>query len=114
HELPVVLSIRVEPGAVALGKVVDEEGRPVADVEVSAAGSRSVSTNAQGEFEIYGLHPTVGTRLQFFKPGYSAAQLSIRPEGPVAVRDLTVTMSSAADLEGVVLDPAGNPVQQAR
>lgn len=119
-EKPVV--VRLEPGGRLAGRVLDDQGAPVADAEVSlawrpmledlpAGGAlyRKTSTNREGRFEIRS--SPLGTVLL----GVRARGFIPRPPAPVTVpppqgQDLEIRLERGAVLAGSVKTVEGEPV----
>lgn len=107
------------PRAVQLrGRVLDPSGKPVANVPVLViggghCGERPV-TNAAGEFQVAGLPSTLDGYVAVHVPGYAA--LVREPVRIVERNSESVTLRLAPErtVEGVVTDPDGNPLANAR
>ena len=114
------------------GRVVDEQGRPIEGVEISAMAmvdwatswdaTRNVlpsdwrsSTNAEGNF----LLPEVPRDrlrflLEFQHPDFATFELFNQPANPGRTRELgELLMDVGFSLSGTVVDPNGNPVSHA-
>ncbi len=52
------------------GRVIDEEGKPISGVRVSARGGRGSTSDAKGRFEIDGLSVEESYKVSFIKEGY--------------------------------------------
>jgi protocatechuate 3,4-dioxygenase beta subunit len=100
---------------VLAGKVVDEEGRPVASARVMLERNEPAVTRDSGVFEV--LNPPTGTlSMAIYRQGF--APLLIR-RLEIAERDLRIdlgmlTLRKSAVLEGRVTDPQGKPVAGAK
>lgn len=118
-------TLALDPAAAVRGVVVDAAGKPLADVEVSAAAvegmmmrRRSRTTplarsDAAGRFRIGPLDPSLRHQLTFRRSGYATAEreLSVsRGQQP----ELRVTLESGATARGTVVDGSGNPVAGAK
>nr|MDJ0976342.1 carboxypeptidase-like regulatory domain-containing protein [Planctomycetota bacterium] len=97
------VTLRMEAGGTIRGRVVDEDGKPVADVRV-LAGSRRVTTGVDGRFELLGLadgavmlHAT--PPAPFMRPaGVSAAPGDI---------DVVIRLRAGLEIKGRVALPEG-------
>jgi beta-lactamase regulating signal transducer with metallopeptidase domain/thiol-disulfide isomerase/thioredoxin len=94
------------------GTVVDEAGRPLADVTVDAwhwAPGSETKTDEQGKFRLTGLQDDGSRRkieLLITKPGYTPVHIAQQPTG---VKDWVVTLANRTYLEGTVTRD-GKPV----
>jgi hypothetical protein len=119
------LTIELKPLAAAVGRIVTEDGRPIAGAVVrlyrtqgrhSSVDAEPVVTDANGSFELPGLLPGATYSVQTSADGYAT-----RHDGqftPVAGEHLPLgdKMLPRTDQEisGVLVDAEGNPVAGAR
>jgi protocatechuate 3,4-dioxygenase beta subunit len=115
------LRITLRPGNLAVGRVVDEEGRPVAgaEIEVSAApgtilpSPRSTRSGPAGRFRFRDL-PAGQLALTIRHPGYAPLEVGHPVEGGRTGRLGTFVLRRGTTLRGLVTDAAGFPVAGAR
>jgi hypothetical protein len=85
----------LEPGGAIVGRVVDEQGEPIAGAMVSAAWSQNTWTAADGRFVLDDV--MLGEHLSFYADGYARRQLvrtDPRAQGEqifVLARELVIT-----------------------
>lgn len=106
------------------GTVVDEQGKPVANVTVQAVGGpenapelRTAQTDAAGHFDFPNLVPSGYWFFSVDDPNYGwmwnhecGQEVPAKPEDlPVAI-----TLYAPRPLDGIVVDPHGNPVSGVR
>ena len=116
-----VVATPVAAGEVVRGRVVDRSGDPIPGARVAAfpvsierafdpAAERTVTTGADGAFEVAGLEGpapyVVAAQAHGFAP---RTRCGVRPPG-----DVTIVLGACATLEGRVLGPADAPVAGAR
>jgi beta-lactamase regulating signal transducer with metallopeptidase domain/protocatechuate 3,4-dioxygenase beta subunit len=96
----------VGPGELA-GVVVNETGKPLADVEVDVwyPGNKT-HTDKDGMFRLKGLGRNRKVPIRFRKPGYSPVMFMQQPTG---VSGWVVAMDRKTYFEGVVRGPDGKP-----
>ena len=101
---------RVTPGAVLHGRVTNETGAPVADVEVQAeAGWRENGrTDDEGKYELSGLHAATYTVTATAVDGGHTEDKVTLTEGEAKLLDLRV--QGSARIAGTLVDAAGRPV----
>ncbi len=119
-----MLEILVEKGVSIAGRVVDRQGRPVAQAEVEAASDTvsypfglrpmgAISTE-DGSFVLRGLRPSreyqVVSRHEAFATGRSG-WINVGPGQEIVGAD--VEMLRGVEIGGTVRDPAGLPVNGA-
>ena len=107
------VEVELEPGSSLSGRVTDARGEAVADVtvEVNGARQRRVVTDTSGEYLVRGVTPgtvTVVFKSQDFLERSEVFELAA-PEGR-----LDVELERGEVLRGVVRDPEGKGVDQAR
>ncbi len=96
------------------GRVVDEEGKPVAgaSVQVKGAATKGVSTNAEGYFELKGLDENVVLVVS----GVNIESRELKVNGKVALGDVVVKLKVAEGEEVVLVNtgyqklPAGRAI----
>jgi protocatechuate 3,4-dioxygenase beta subunit len=109
------------PGVSVSGRVVDEEGAPIARASVSRSwisgtvnphGDRT-ATNEKGEFHLTGLVPgPLGVTAE--KSGYSEAEVALGALNSGDSRtEVVLTLPRGIYLEGTVLWPEGEPAAKA-
>lgn len=106
-----------EPPPVALepilGTIVDEGGRPMADVEVTlqvpGQPPRTERTFADGRFEFGGV-PIGSATLAVNEPGYESATVEVGQEPPRSAEIVLRPAVPAGQVRGRVLDLQGLPV----
>lgn len=95
------------------GTIVDEGGRPMADVEVvlqqEGQPPRSERTFADGRFEFREV-PVGGVSLTVAEPGYDRVVVTLAPEQTSASEIVLRPAVPAGQVRGKVLDLQGNPV----
>ncbi|KAA3614554.1 MAG: carboxypeptidase regulatory-like domain-containing protein [Planctomycetota bacterium] len=118
------LHLTVAPGASMNGRVVDESGEPLPEVEVLAwcrpleqvenlPPDRRVTTNSLGQFELQGLGPEVFLRAS--APGFAAVrQLTGVVESGDALEGLELVLAAGRPIRGWVVDENGEVVEGAR
>ncbi len=120
---------------IAWGKVVDQHGASVdkvhvlkmpilslpADSQSSASFSfvakarPATETNAQGEFQIKGLHPTQAYKFVFFHPQFGSALGWMDVGFPGERYNLgSIALVPGGKVWGKLLDPQGNPIPAKR
>lgn len=108
------------------GRVVDPQGRPLADAAVlaihqSALGDRAFSpsdpvadraeTDSQGRFELPHVRPEQRYEIRASRAGaFPAAQSATVGDPAMQPRDLTLVLAPARAARGKVQDPAGRPI----
>jgi len=109
------LEWEVARGTYVSGVVVDTDGKPVANAEVTASpesyeegGSADATTDSRGRFELKGLGPTKYSLLASAR-GTTSARLEIEL-GHRDVDDVKLTMGRGAAIAGKVTDVEGNPI----
>lgn len=98
HGDDVQVQVRLQPGRVLAGRVVDRAGRPLADAYVGTSdeGSTFVATDAEGRFELGGLGDEA-VNLFATKLGYGPEHLrGLRP----GARGIELVLGPAAKLSG--------------
>jgi uncharacterized GH25 family protein len=102
---PLLLKVRCEP--TVEGAVIDAEGAPIANAEVSlqsAKETENVSTDAAGRFTLH--QPAGSYRLKVTHERYRPAE---RPLTAPA-KDVTVVLDAGGSIAGRVVDGSGKPV----
>ncbi len=116
------LVLTLEEPLSLFGRVVDDTGAPVAEFTVEAepasiprwlfdAPSRAFETT-DGAFELSGLRPGEWN-LSASASGYASPKEPLSVTLPGANGELLITLDRAVNVEGLVVDPAGNPVPEA-
>ncbi len=119
-----VLDWELEPGRVAVGRVADEFGTPVAYASVAYEdpkhrdeGSETALTLADGTYRVSGLRAST-YEVRITAPGYAplTTDEEARVEIPKGVGEVQhdFVLARGAVLAGQVLDPDGAPVSGAR
>lgn len=119
-------TVALEPAFTAAGVVVDEQGKPVAGVEVKARihpGARamdrwdsrgSARTSAAGRFRIPGLAGGVAHQMRLTRKGYAPATTDVPPAEPgspgTGGGDLRIVLRKGRTASGRVVDSADKPV----
>jgi len=115
------VEIRLEPGAVLVGRVTAPDGRPVPGARVAeirgggsepefAIGPDGAATDGDGYYRLEGLEP--GARsIEVTHPSYvrTARDVEVR----AGFNTLDVEFEGGQPVRGVVLDPSGSPVPAA-
>jgi len=127
--IPVVLSeeesiegfdIQLERGASLVGRVVDEDGNPVAGAEVRLIISgyeHRVLTDAEGKYALKGLAPSPKPhQLWAHHEVFLTADAHVQISGPgvIAVPDIVLSRVTMVAVVGTVRDAEENPVEGAR
>jgi RNA polymerase sigma factor (sigma-70 family) len=104
--------LRIPPTGTISGRVVDESGKPVADVHVGAMrgneGFAGAASGPDGTFELSGLDALQLHVVEASKPGVFAVERSdpVRP----GARDVVLRMRRGLHATGRVVDAEGKPV----
>jgi protocatechuate 3,4-dioxygenase beta subunit len=131
----VTTSVNQTPGrsATITGTIVDDSGRPAKDATVYVYSARlkqgyaivcptcwidcgkRADTNAQGQFTITDLNPTLKFRLIIVKDGFTAAAKggvdpAQGPLPPIMINPRASTSDESKVVHGRITDVAGNPV----
>lgn len=109
-DFPVQVELTVDPGSVAKGVVVDDQGKGLEGAEITTPGSRATTTSADGSFEIFGLPAKGTTTLTASKSGYITLSADVGSEEASLIEGLRIVLTPAAELKGKVVDPLGEPV----
>lgn len=125
---PAPLRIQLETGATLRGKVVDEDGRPVAGLEIRVTGSswRHTVTRDDGSYAILGL-PTGSVELSAARASHAVAIVDPKPTTGESPDPVVVTVVAAGEtkeldlrvereafvVSGVVVDEDGAAVAEA-
>lgn len=121
--------VRLDPGGVIAGRILDEDGKPVAGAEPNAtnpsagmdlgfvftmasAGGGRRSSDSNGEYRVPGLESGSYT-LKITAPGYEPfLREEVAVTAPKTTR-IDVVLARGNRIAGVVLDPDGKPVEGA-
>ena len=106
---PVHIVIGLAPTLVV--HVVDPSGLPLAGVHVDSMARAAISDCA-GIARLRGIE--LFDVIHVTAPGRAAVKLDVQSEDPSETIERTVTLGSGAAVGGVVLDPSGAPVADAR
>jgi protocatechuate 3,4-dioxygenase beta subunit len=118
-------TLLLEPGLTLAGRVVDPQGRPVAEAEVHAGGAETLGlgghmveprkepavSGPDGRFEVPDLARGERVDLMVKRRGYTEGRLP--GVGVPAEEPVTVVLQPASTLAGVVVDDDGDPVEGA-
>ena len=125
---PVEANLALEPARYYRGTVVDEQGQPIAGVQIGAYSSSSqrtggvemTATSPDGTFELFNYpveliklldNEVRKSRVNFTHPDYIAAQVDdLNPIERDQRESLRVVLPTGQKLAGTVLDTAGKPV----
>jgi len=123
------VTIYLEPGLSVGGKVVDQQGKPVAGASVAAGrgvsarldrgslmalGSRRTRTDEQGRFRLEGLPRTDQLYLDARLADESRGRVSLPdPAGRAILPDVEIAIERPSRITGKLLDAAGQPVARA-
>lgn len=105
--------LALEPVAALVGRVVDSERRPLANVRIRATDSKLWSTRSgsDGRFRLSRSSTRRAFRLVFAKEGLAARRIEVAPVQRESVQDLgEVTLDAGTTLTGRVMDSDRNPV----
>lgn len=119
-------TVALEPALAAAGVVVDEQGRPLAGVEIKAGiqpGSRirtaagwssggTGRTSASGKFRISNLAAGIAHQLRLTRAGYAPLVENVPPQAPGS--ELRLVLRRGRKGFGRVVDQAEQPVAGAR
>ncbi|HEX6861880.1 MAG TPA: carboxypeptidase regulatory-like domain-containing protein, partial [Thermoanaerobaculia bacterium] len=116
-------TLALEPTFAVAGTVVDEQGKPVAGVEIKARihpGARamdrwdsrgSARTSAAGRFRIPRLAGGIAHQLRLTRKGYAPATADVPPVEPGRPgEDLRIVLRKGRTAFGRVVDPGDRPV----
>jgi protocatechuate 3,4-dioxygenase beta subunit len=119
-------TLALEPAFTAAGVVVDDQGKPVAGVEIKAIihpGARamdrwdsggSARTTAAGRFRIPRLAGGVAHQLRLTRKGYAPATADVPPAEPGSPSsELRIVLRKGRTASGRVVDSADKPVARA-
>ena len=113
------LEIVLERGGTLEGRVTEWNGTPVRGADVSSGagplawGQPRTRTDAQGRFRLEGVPPG-SPRIWASRPGYAAADVSVRLEPGGRLADVDLTLARGGSVAGVVLDADGAPLPGAQ
>jgi RNA polymerase sigma factor (sigma-70 family) len=117
------VEVQLQAGRIVRGQVLDEDGKPVKDVQAVAAvpvpdprmggtlwlTESAVRTDSAGQFEIQGV-PNDTVLFDFVKPGMS----DVRNQQLDANNTLIVKMAYGGAISGRVVDREGKPIRNFR
>ncbi|MBK7645430.1 MAG: sigma-70 family RNA polymerase sigma factor [Planctomycetes bacterium] len=106
------IELRLAPGLVLQGRVVDEAGLGIADARVRCfpLGHAETTTARDGNFTLKGLPSTPAwLSLGASAPGYGAQRQELR-EGHIPTEPIVLTLAKAIELTGQVQDESGQPL----
>ncbi|HYO12902.1 MAG TPA: carboxypeptidase regulatory-like domain-containing protein [Thermoanaerobaculia bacterium] len=117
---PGPVRIVLEPGARVAGRVVTEDGKPIANVGVYASGEEgglgmgrlrrgAARTDETGRFELDGLEPGKLV-LRAVAAGYLGAEARVEAVAGAETPDVRIVLRMGAVVTGRVLGPDGAPV----
>ncbi|MBI4703732.1 MAG: carboxypeptidase regulatory-like domain-containing protein [Deltaproteobacteria bacterium] len=106
---------RIATTRVLVGRVVDQEGEPVADARLELAGYRGAGALSldDGSYRL-SMGTGAATELTVSARGFLTKRLSVPWPADGGRQRLDVTLQRAEDIGGVVLDPDGTPAPGAR
>lgn len=107
-DVTVMLKVRCE--VTAQGTVLDADGAPIANADVSlqtTGTSESASTDATGHFALH--QPAGSYRLAVTHPRYRKAEQPLT----LPAKDVTIVLDSGGSISGKVVDGAGKPLASA-
>jgi hypothetical protein len=107
--LPFDFDVLLEPGVLARGRVVDEEGNPLPDVVISHQLMPFHNSLPDGTWEVFGL-ASPRDRLQFGLDGYVRETLDIESPAPGVYEGFEVVLRSARMLTGQVVNRSDQPL----
>ena len=112
------LVLRLGEGAEVSGTVVDNAGQSVADAIVFVEGGdprldEYTQTAPDGSFHLASLAPRT-IRLRAWAEGYVSGELErVTLSAAEPLHDVQIVLSAGGALTGVVVDPAGEPIESA-
>jgi beta-lactamase regulating signal transducer with metallopeptidase domain len=118
REVSITLPRRPLRGSVA-GVVQDQDGKPVANVNVANYGNRDsqkrqTTTDVHGRFILHDLFEGIsGYQIQVFAKGYSPQQFPVDPGSADTPTEITVTIESGHTVHGRVVSESGEAVSGA-
>ncbi len=104
-------SFALEPAVAVAGLVVDEQGKPVADVEIRSDAGNAARTSAAGRFRLAGLQARLAYKLRLVRKGYAPAVTELPPqEAGRPAADLRIVLRRGRTGFGRVVNQAEEPV----
>jgi hypothetical protein len=117
-KLEVEKDIQMVPSISISGRVQTEKGDPVAGAKLGLmdeshrGGNQSAESKVDGSFKLEA-SPFMRVRVKASATGYAAAFTEILSIEEKSLTDVVVTMLAGSTVSGVVVDPAGAPVEGA-
>ncbi len=111
------IDIALDKGLTIEGIVVDVDGVPLkdADVSVYTVGMyQSFTTDSSGTFVLGGFQANTSVTANVYLSDYWMESIEALPIPSRGIKDLILTMEKTASLAGVVVTPAGAPFPGAR
>jgi len=122
-----IVDVKLKPGVIFTGKVVNPDGKGIADAQItvmlrasnwgSSLEYRETKTDAQGKFEVNAIPPEHRYGLTAMADGYGQKQVEVRADDAVDNRLDAGQMELAVanlSVSGVVVDVNDTPVDGAR
>lgn len=108
----------LSPSAIVEGRVVDEEGRPVAAVLLGVEDRTSspfprpsAASGPDGRYVVLDVSGSVRTKVQAFRTGFPMAESEAFETRPGArLSGIDVTLTSGHEVTGRLVDDAGSPI----
>ncbi|CAN5273772.1 hypothetical protein BH09SUM1_BH09SUM1_05450 [soil metagenome] len=110
EEFPLRVDIDLTPGSSVKGRVLDENGKPVAGAMLRMGGLRDVKSDDSGNYELLGIPATEKVQFRAFKKGYADDWKAVQSTEPSIISGVDFVLSKAGTLGGKAIAPDKSPV----